>query len=271
MKRELSEEYYTASQVKAKLGINDSTLYAYVRNGDLQRIIPPGHKKQGYYPRSEVDRLARELEAFFAARKKQASVFSLASEEDIPVCVQITQATLGNVVHYQLTPAETRIAWLRKNPEIFYILKQEGEIVGYAGIIPMRREKIEQVLRDAAFMKDITPEEIEEFTPGKPLDLYVMTLVLRPDLSMADKHVYGARLIANLLDKLIELGKRGIEIRTLFARSGTLDGILLLQHMGFTSIQSETNQHNFVIEVEKSGLPIIQQYREALRQARERR
>jgi len=150
-----------------------------------------------------------------------------------------------------------------------YVLKRESEIVGYTGIIPMKRDKIEQILRDEAFMKDVTPEEIGEFQPGEPLDLYVMTLVLRPDLSIADKHVYGARLIASLLDMLIELGKRGIEIRKVFARSGTLDGILLLQHMGFTSIHTVTNQQNFVIDIEHSGLPIIQHYKEALRQAQE--
>ncbi len=270
MKRRLSEDYYTASQVKEKLGINDSTLYTYVRNGDLQRITPPGRKKQGYYLRSEVDHLARELDAYFAVRRKKASVFTVATKEDIPICVEITKASLGNVVHYQIASAETRISWLGKNPELFYVLKQEHEIVGYAGIIPMKREKIEQVLRDEAFLKDVTPDEIEEFKPGKPLDLYIMTLVLRADLSVTDKHVYGGRLMASLLDVLISLGRRGIEIRTLFARSGTLDGILLLRHMGFTSVHSMTNQQNFVIEVEQSGLPFIQRYRGALQEAQEK-
>ena len=145
MKRELSEEYYTASQVKAKLGINDSTLYAYVRNGDLQRIIPPGHKKQGYYLRSEVDRLARELEAFFAARKKQASIFSLATEEDIPVSVQITQVTLGNVVD--------------ASPGSWYVVRTGDEIVGCVLVIPRDRGKMEHVLRK---LDGLTIEEPED-------------------------------------------------------------------------------------------------------------
>ncbi len=134
MKRELSETYYTASQVKARLGINDSTLYNYVRNGDLQHITPPGRKKQGYYLRSEVERLARELDAFFATRRKQASIFTVATEDDIPTCVEITKANLGNVV-----PDASSGLW--------YVVRTGNEIVGCVLVFPRDREKMKRVLR----------------------------------------------------------------------------------------------------------------------------
>ncbi len=42
------KEYYTASEVKRKLGVTDGMLYNYVRYGHLERITPPG-RKQGVY------------------------------------------------------------------------------------------------------------------------------------------------------------------------------------------------------------------------------
>ena len=54
----VGKDYYTAAQVKERLGITQGTLYNYVRNGTLKPVVPPG-KRQGVYPRKEVDQLAR--------------------------------------------------------------------------------------------------------------------------------------------------------------------------------------------------------------------
>lgn len=77
----VGNEYYTAAQVKEKLDITQGTLYNYVRNGTLKPVVPPG-KRQGVYPRSEVDQLAHELRAFMATRQKNASIFARATIED---------------------------------------------------------------------------------------------------------------------------------------------------------------------------------------------
>ena len=49
------------------------------------------------------------------------------------------------------------------------------------------------------------------------------------------------------------------------ARSDTPDGIRLMRGMGFTEIPSSIpKMHNFIIEVKKSGLREIMQYKQAL-------
>src|SRR5579884_1610554 len=233
--------YYTASQAKAKLGVNDSTLYTYIERGVLQRIVPPG-KKHGFYLRSEVDQLARDMDAFFVTRKKTASVFSKATKEDIPTCVEITNSILnaGGYVHFPLASAETRISWMERNPDIFYVVKDEGQIMGYLSVIPMRRELIERVLRDEVLMQDVKPDDILPFVPGVPIDVYLMTMVVRPSLGMSEKRAYGARLISGLMSTFIELGHKGIVFRDIYARSNTPDGIRLLRNLGCTRIPSET-------------------------------
>jgi|SRR6266568_3928832 len=51
------------------------------------------------------------------------------------------------------------------------------------------------------------------------------------------------------------------------SRSSTADGIRLMRGIGFTEIPSITRRKNFLIEVEKSGIKEIMQYKQALRES----
>jgi hypothetical protein len=266
--RKPSEQYYTAAQAKAKLGVNDSTLYAYVERGELQRIVPRG-KKHGLYLRSEVDQLARDIDAFFVSRRKTSGVFARATKVDIPACAEISHAifTAGGYVHFELANAETRASWMDTNPDIFYVVKDEGQVMGYTAIVPLPREIIEKVLREEVHMKDITPNDILPFVPGVAIDLYLMTMAVRPSLNLSEKRAYGARLISGLTAAFIELGRKGIVVRDIYSRTNTPDGIRLLKKIGFSRIPSVTTMQNYVIHIQESGIPAAMQYKEALEAA----
>ena len=93
----ISNQYYTAAQVKEKLGITQGMLYNYVRNGTLKPVTPPG-KKQGVYLRTEIDKLARETQAFMAARNKASSIFTRVTENDVKdlkASVELTRILFG--------------------------------------------------------------------------------------------------------------------------------------------------------------------------------
>src|SRR5579884_1058617 len=55
--------FYTAKEVMQKLGIANSTLYHYVDTGKIKKVIQPV-RKEGYYLKSEVDKIIREREIF---------------------------------------------------------------------------------------------------------------------------------------------------------------------------------------------------------------
>jgi hypothetical protein len=67
---------------------------------------------------------------------------------------------------------------------------------------------------------------------------------------------------------IIDFGKRGIIIDTFAARSDTPDGIRLLKQ-GFTETPTTTYARNFIIKVKESGMPFIQEYKQALRESGE--
>jgi predicted DNA-binding transcriptional regulator AlpA len=266
-RKQTTEKYYTAAQVKAILGITDSTLYTYVNRGELQRIVPP-HRKQGVYLRSEVDEMAREMAAFFATKVTTSSIFRKATKEDMPAGVALSAAIFGGV---NIIPLERRIDWLEKNPDIDYIVSHEEEQMGYASIAPLKQEILDPLLRDEIFARDLTADQIEAFTPGKPLHLYVMAMGVRPRLSKLEKRTYASRLIKGVTRVIIEMGRKGITFETIIARSETPDGIHILRHLGFTEVPSEVpGTRNFIIEVEKSGIPAILEYKRALAEWRNR-
>jgi hypothetical protein len=259
------KEYYTATQVKNKLGISDGMLHTYVQKGRLQRIVPAG-RKQGFYLRSEVGRLANELDTFFATRSQNTSTFAKATEEDIKGIVELTRVLFGIRDSVSAT-VERRKKWIRKNPDTFYVLRIDGQVIGYAAFLPLKPEKIEKILREEEFSQDLTAEDIEEFQPGKPFHLYYMAIAVKTDMSRAERRIYGARLIHGVLNALVELGKRGIVIETMTARSDTADGIRLMRHLGLTEVTSTTEKRNFVLRVAESAIPEILPYKQALQES----
>ncbi len=259
------KEYYTAAQTKQILGITDGMLYNYIDNGALERIIPPG-KKQGVYKRGEVDQLARELQSFIIHRKTKPTKFMrVTTRQEMVECQEISQALFG----VGRTTVDERMKLLEKNPITYHLLKNEDQIIGYAAMMPLKPGRLEKVLKQTIPVS-IEAEDIEEPREGSSIDLYLHAIGIRPGFSTVEKHTYGSRLVAELITQIVELGKQGITIGTIAARSNMPDGIRLMKHAGFTEIEPLTpERRTFVIEVKESGIPFAKQYKDALRQWQE--
>ncbi len=256
------EDYYTAAQAMKALQVTDGMFYNFVRNGDLEGVKLPG-RKQSVYEKSKVNQLARELKAFVVTRQKHASVFERATADDVPDCARISSEIFGGA-HFDV---KKQIAWMIKNPDICYVVKNEGKVVGYVLMLPLDARKIERILREEERALDLDVSDIGEFIPGKPVNIYMASIAVTPSVTLAEKRAYGSRLVGGLLDVLINLGKRGIVLETIVARSSKPDGIRLLRGIGFTEILSTSTMKNFLIEVEKSGIKEIVEYKEALKES----
>jgi hypothetical protein len=255
----IGKEYYTAAQVKERLGITQGQLYNYVRNGTLHPVVPPG-KRHGVYARKEVDQLAHELQIFMDTRQKHPTTFEkVTTKEEVIETIKISDYIFGGHID-----TDKQISWLKKNPDIEYVIKNEGKVVGYVIILPLRPEKIERLLHEEEQTINIKPEEIGDFEPGIPLHLYGGAIGTIAGLTLAEKRTYGARLIGGLIDTLIDMGKRGIIFETFTGRSTKPDGIRLLRNLGFTQTPSATEKKNFVLDIKRSGAREPMQYKQAL-------
>jgi hypothetical protein len=192
--------------------------------------------------------------------EKTGTQFLQATQKDIPEIVQLLIELFGG----SDTSARRR-GWLAANPETIFVVKSKGKIVGCVFVLPLSRAKIDAIFadQDTNSSRAIEAEDIQLYLPGKPICLYVVSMGVKGMTSTA-KRVRGEILVLGLFKFLIELGKRGIPIELIAGRSETRDGINLMKRMGFTEVESHTSNRNFLIEIERSGIPIILRYKKAL-------
>src|SRR5215469_683963 len=161
--------YYSASQAMRRLGIGSSTLYHFVEVGKIRRIVP-SDMREGWYPQEDIDKMVRERELFLLTYSRDTSKFAKASEEDIEGIYEVCVSLWGN-----RTPNyEARLNSYRQNNSIYYVVKKEGIIVGFLGLIPFRREILEEIMQ--AEQNDFylryqeilaMPDSILPFIPGE--------------------------------------------------------------------------------------------------------
>jgi hypothetical protein len=256
--------YYTATIAKRKLGnISDGMLRSYVTRGKIKRVVP-SERKQGFYSREDVDKLARSLDEFFdATDDTQPTQAMRATKDDMPECVALLIEVFGGG-----DTTRRRQSWIEKNPDVAFIVRSKGKITGCAFVLPLTPEKIDEIFADpnSASISSITAEDIQEYVPGQPVYLYFASIAAKPGISETVNRIRGELLIRGIMRFLIELGDRDVPIKLLAARSDTKDGISLLRNLGFTELESTTSYRIFVVEVERSGIPIILRYKKALRQ-----
>ncbi|HEU5383000.1 MAG TPA: helix-turn-helix domain-containing protein [Ktedonobacteraceae bacterium] len=253
--------FYTASEVMRKLGIPSSTLYEYARVGKIKKVVPPG-RKEGYYPKAEIDKLVRAQEIFILQYATDASLFEKAQEEDIEGITSLGIELFGK----HGSPAyETRLAQYQTNPDIFYVLKQEEIIVGYIGLFPLKHEAIEAIM--AGMEEDrfrtgiLAPANIEPFEPGKAKELF---LIIGAKQDVKKSTIYGSRLISGAVEVLEHFARKGVIIESLYATSRTRDGIKLCKGLGFEQIipaNEEDNLLRFKLDLRTTTNPLLKRYR----------
>lgn len=258
------KNYYTAKEAQEILGMTYSALRNQVDAGNITSIIPSG-RHQAVYNKEEVDRLKTEMDAWLFSKYQTelpAAKFVRATIEDMPEAVALAEEVFGRL---NTISVETRIAWLQKNPDIDYLLVQEGVMVGYLSLVPLLPETIEDLMTLRRYAKELTTDDILSYGPDIPVDIYGMAIGVKPGFSKSQKRVYGQRLILGARSVILNLGKRGVPIRHIIAHSFTPEGIRLMRHIGFIETPPKTpGLRDFLIDVERSGVPFIMEYRREL-------
>ena len=259
--------FYTAKEVMGKLGIANSTLYYYVDTGKIKRVVPPG-KKDGYYLKSEIDKMIRAKELFILQYASDTSTFDVAQEEDMQGITDLGIELFGKsgAPNY-----ETRLAQYKANPQIFYVLKQGDLLVGYLAMFPLKHEALERIMSgvtESTFRIGVlTPENITQFRPGEADELF-MLIGVRQDLRKGK--LYGARLISEGIGVMEQFARRGVIIKKLYATSRTRDGVRLCKDIGFKQVilvPEEDDLLRFELDLETSDNPLFQKYQRIAKRA----
>jgi hypothetical protein len=259
------EGYYTASTARKRLGnISDGMLRSYIQRGLIERTVPLG-RKQGFYKREAVDKLAKEIQSSWGDSILKSSIKPVKTLEEMQECINIANIVFGGTDD---TPMEVYEGRIKANPYCYHMVKSNNKVVGFVGTVPLREGMLSKVLAQMVPV-NLSNNDVVSFKPETVTEIYLSVMVIDPNASALHRHVWGAKMIRHLIRLIKEWGHQGIIIKTIGARSAIPDGIKLLQRLGFTEIKRATpERRTFIIDVEKSGIPFIEQYQQAINEWR---
>lgn len=261
VKKVAPEGYYTARQAQQKLGMNPSTFSYYVRNGKINRHVPP-LRSEGFYDRKEIDRLATEIALFLHTHEETTKIETrIARPEDTPG-IEAVLTSMG----WQAATAEQRRQWYAVNPEIDYIVLRNSAVAGYIHAVPFKPEALQRIMSGQIHSWDITPGDIAPFVPGtrsKP-NKYNLYIGIATRRDVPNNVRLSFRLISGYIDFLDELAARHIIIRRLYGVSAEDDGQRIARGLGFVRAPEEPGDKfpRFELDLETSGSHFARKYRE---------
>lgn len=254
-----------ASQAFIDAGLSAPTFHRRVRNGEIESILLEGKQRGAMYPRNQVMAAIRKRGEKYRRKIKKTtstktSTFSQATPTDMVDIAPLLIAFYGSRISI-----EKRAAWIERNPEVCFMLKSEGEVVGCAFIMPLEEAKIIQIL-SSQVKPPTRPHEILLYEPGKHVNLYVRAVGVTQAVSKEQRRHWAANLIARLAKAIIALGDRGVYVEKIYAQGDTKTGEKALRALGFTQIEipAPTSRKNYMLDITQSGTPFAMKYKARL-------
>jgi hypothetical protein len=247
------KSYYTAREAIRKLHLPNSTFHYLARNGEIPKIILP-LRKQAVYPKSEIDRLAKERQQMLSEFEISQERFSFVvpDRQDLEQLIEIEQACYPEET---IIPAETIVRRLTYNPENIHVLKDDktGSVLGSITMSPIKEATLKKLIDLEIDETQVPVEDYLPFTAGKLLDCYIVSITTKP--SLAEKY-YAGKLLVATLNFLTELLDRGVTLRRIYTVATTQEGERLVNNLQFSSLNTkwsgeyEEFRHSYVLDME---------------------
>lgn len=254
------KNFYTAGEAQERLGLTKSAFFHLVRKGTLKKVVLPG-KRQGMYPKSEVDQFAATIKTLIEQYERETSTFELAKPDDLPIEYGIDISLYGRK---GTTPLESRYDRLEANSEGNYVLKNGGEIVGHISFYPIEKEHLMLLLDNK--VHGIPADKILPWKVGEPLQVFIIIMSIKQGFPSDVARHYGLRLLAGAANAFRRLGERGVLIENVYATSRTVDGIRIARKLGMEEqeYKEEPGRYRFSLDMQTSDSLLVQEYRQGL-------
>lgn len=221
------QEFYTASEARAVLGLSEATFFNRVKAGQIPKVIPPG-KRQGVYPKRSIDALAQAMRLLFESGEH--IVFSRSNITEQEQEMNIGIRCFGSEY---ITPLPERIAFQLKSEYTFWSLKVDGRVVGYVSLFRFPPEFLDDLLTGRRIEREITVREVLPFTRHEEFDIYVDVMAVDPSLPLHEQRLYAGIIASRLANKILDLKANGYLIRTVYTVTATKEGDTLVRKAGF--------------------------------------
>lgn len=266
--KKIAEHYYTAKQAQEKLGMDKDKFNYTVRTRSVQRV--PFLGGQGYYRREEIDGLAEEINAFLIIGRLTHFSYKVATLDTLKDEIHLAALNFGKARAERTLEARQR--FLEANPQMTHYLYLDDDIVASINLLPLTYEAIEEFRKGKrAWLFEI--EQIEQFEPGHRLHCALIDMMTTTRATVEQRYRYAAYLLKHLTrGTMVEWAKQGIDIATVDACGGTLDGENILKQARFQfmgAIECENRgaieeRRMYHLDVDTSDLPLLNPYKRAL-------
>ncbi len=254
----LPDLYYTTEQARKKLGMTKDAFNHYVRTGVIKKTTIVG--KHGHFMKRDIDMLAMSIASAMIAAQSPDLQFRKATldqlEEEIKLAVQ-------NYGERTVAFNEQRRQFLQANPDMSYYLYDGKFMVASINILPLAHKGILKFCQGERGWN--LGEYIEQFEPGKPLEVIIIDMLTTPLVPPSRRSSYALHLLFGLARLLEQWGKQGIDIIKVYGCGSTLDGIRNLESAGFTRLgEPVVRRVMYELDIATSDLHLIQAYKEAI-------
>ncbi len=255
------KHYFTSMEARQQLGIPVGAFYYLVETGKIKRLTPPG-KKQGFYSKHQIERLAKERLTCVTAEGQPGITFMQATLDDIHEEYELAALVLNGSAGYGVPTYE---AWLRKNAASNFIVRDQGRLVAFMHVLPVKREIIRQWFNGAIREWEISATDVLPYTPGSSVECIIMCMATTSDVDKRLRHLYGLRLIRGFQHFLHDLAEQHITITRFYAISATSEGSSILKQANFEEKGLIGKRHAFELNPFTSQARLAKAYRAVLK------
>ena len=207
-----------------------------------------------------INQFLAEMEDQDLLLSDQRTSFMKATATDILDEYSLATSMFGDATH----DIQTRHAWLEKNPNIDFILRDRERLVGFINILPVKHETIMKFMDGKIRGWEIPANDILPYTSGSKVECIIMGMATTPEVEIDKRTHYGQRLINGVVRFVRELAENNITITKFYATSSTPTGIAVLRNAHFQEVGQIGKRIAFELDTMKSNAPLAKRYREML-------
>ena len=265
MHRENSMKYYyTSGEARQHLGIDVGAFYYLIETGKIKRLTPHG-KKRGFYSKHQIEKLAKERLKCVNVEGEPGPTFMKATPDDIYEEYELATLMLNGSAAYGVS---TYAAWLGKNPDTNFIIRDQGRLVAFMLVLPVKQRTIKRWINGEIREWEIGAEEVLSYMPFSSVECIIMSMATTSDVDKRKRREYGLRLIRGFLHIMDDLAVQDITITRFYAISATLEGNAILQQAKFEERGHTGKRVAFELNPITSQTPMAKAYRAALKRHR---
>ena len=254
------EHYYTAREAQQQLGMQVGAFYYLIDTGKIKKLTPPG-KNRGFYSKHQIEKLTRERLNCIIDEKEQGTTFRKATLDDLQEEYELAALMLNGSAGYGIPTYE---AWLRKNPDTNFIVRDQGRLVAYMHVLPVKQETITRWMKGETREWEISAEDVLPYTPRSSVECIIMCMATTLDVDKRKRRQYGVCLIRGFLHFLCDLAEQDTTITKFYAISATPEGIAILRRAKFEEKGRVGKRVAFELNLLTSNIHMAKAYRAVL-------